>query len=92
MNSGLLAKRYATALERYGSECTQADECLENARALLAALPALGEYLGKRLPSAQKMELLKKAVPAIFLGILLALCIMSFLGYGIPYIISMLNA
>ena len=63
MNSGLLAKRYATALERYGSECSQADECLGNARTLLKALPALGEYLGKPIPSSQKMELLKKAVP-----------------------------
>ena len=63
MNSGLLAKRYAAALERYCSECSQGEECLANARALLAVLPALGEYLGKPLPSARKMELLKKAVP-----------------------------
>ena len=65
MNSGLLAKRYAVALEQYCRECFQEEECLGNARTLLAALPALGEILGKPLPSARKMELFGKAVPGM---------------------------
>ena len=63
MDSGLLAKRYAAALEQYCSECSQGDECLRDARRMLAALPAMGEYLGKPLPAARKMDLFSKAVP-----------------------------
>ncbi|MBO4557379.1 MAG: ATP synthase F1 subunit delta [Bacteroidales bacterium] len=63
MNSGLLAKRYAAALEQYCSECSQGEECLGNARRMLAVLPALGDYLGKPLPAASKMEVFRKAVP-----------------------------
>lgn len=63
MNSGLLAKRYAAALETYCRECSQEKECLGDARCMLKALPALNEYLGKPLPAATKMELFSKAVP-----------------------------
>lgn len=63
MNSGLLAKRYAAALESYSSECSQSEACLGDARRMLASLPALGAYLGKPLPSATKMDILRKAVP-----------------------------
>ena len=50
-------------------------------------LPGTGAWTGALIAALLDIKL-KKAVPAIFLGILLALAIMSFLGYGIPYIIS----
>ena len=65
MNSGLLAKRYAAALEQYSSECSQGEQCLGDARRLLAALPSLGDYLGKPRPAASKMEVFRKAVPGM---------------------------
>ena len=63
MNSGLLAKRYAAALESYCRECFQEKECLDDARRMLRALPTLNEYLGKPLPAGIKMELFSKAAP-----------------------------
>ena len=65
MNSGLLSKRYAAALEQYSSECSQGEQCLGDARRMLAAIPELGEYLGKPLPAAKKMEILSAAVPGM---------------------------
>ena len=53
-------------------------------------LPGTGAWTGALIAALLDIKL-KKAVPAIFLGILLALGIMSFLGYGIPYILSALG-
>lgn len=52
-------------------------------------LPGTGAWTGALIAALMDIKL-KKAVPAIFTGILMALCIMSFVGYGIPYIISLL--
>lgn len=51
-------------------------------------LPGTGAWTGALIASLMDIKL-KKAVPAIFLGIAMALCIMSFIGYGIPYIIKL---
>ncbi len=51
-------------------------------------LPGTGAWTGALIAALMGIKL-KKAVPAVFLGILMALCIMSFIGYGIPYIISL---
>ncbi len=52
-------------------------------------LPGTGAWTGS-LVSALLGIKLKKAVPAIFLGILLASAIMSFATYGVPLIISLM--
>ena len=51
-------------------------------------LPGTGAWTGALIASLLDIKL-KKAVPAIFLGIMLALVIMSLIGYGIPYVISL---
>ena len=63
MNGGLIAKRYGAALEQYAAECGQQSECYRDARALLALLPELRDYLRSPHPAAEKMALLSKAVP-----------------------------
>lgn len=50
-------------------------------------LPGTGAWTGALIAALMDIKL-RKAVPAIFLGIVLALCIMSIIGYGIPYIIG----
>jgi uncharacterized membrane protein len=50
-------------------------------------LPGTGAWTGALIAALLGVKL-KKAVPAIFTGIILALCIMSLVGYGIPYIVS----
>lgn len=52
-------------------------------------LPGTGAWTGALIAALLSIKL-KKAVPAIFLGIMLALLIMSIIGYGIPYIIGLL--
>ncbi len=52
-------------------------------------LPGTGAWTGALIAALMAIKL-RKAVPAIFLGIILALCIMSLIGYGIPYIVSLL--
>lgn len=63
MNSGLLASRYASALERYSCEQGQSGECYANARQLLALIPSIEEYLRKPLPAETKTEILSRALP-----------------------------
>ena len=63
MNGGLIAKRYGAALEQYAAECSLQGECYRDARALLAVMPRLREYLRAPHPAAEKMALLEKAVP-----------------------------
>lgn len=63
MNGGLIAKRYGAALEQYAAECSGQDACYRDARALLAVLPEMREYLRSPHPAADKVALLKKAVP-----------------------------
>ncbi len=53
-------------------------------------LPGTGAWTGALIAALMDIKL-KKAVPAIFLGIMLALMIMSILGYGIPFIINALS-
>ena len=53
-------------------------------------LPGTGAWTGALIASLLDIKL-KKAVPAIFLGIMLALVIMSLIGYGIPLAISYLG-
>lgn len=50
-------------------------------------LPGTGAWTGSLVAALLRVKL-KKAVPAIFLGILLASAIMSFITYGLPLIIS----
>ena len=52
-------------------------------------LPGTGAWTGSLIAALLRVKL-KKAVPAVFLGIVLAAAIMSFIAYGIPYIISVL--
>jgi len=63
MNSGLLASRYASALERYSCEQGQSGECYADARQLLALIPSIEEYLRKPLPAETKTEILSRALP-----------------------------
>lgn len=49
-------------------------------------LPGTGAWTGSLIAALLRIKL-KKAVPAVFLGILLAAAIMSFIAYGIPYIV-----
>lgn len=50
-------------------------------------LPGTGAWTGALVAALLRVKL-KKAVPAIFSGILLASCIMSFIAYGIPYLVK----
>ncbi len=50
-------------------------------------LPGTGAWTGALVASLLRIKL-KKAVPAVFLGILLASAIMSFITYGIPYVVT----
>lgn len=52
-------------------------------------LPGTGAWTGSLIAALLRVKL-RKAVPAVFLGIVLAAAIMSFIAYGIPYIISVL--
>ena len=63
MNGGLIAKRYATALELYARECSAERECYDNAIALLKVLPSLAEYMRSPLASADKRRVLAEALP-----------------------------
>ena len=63
MNGGLIAKRYGAALEQYAAECGQQKECYRDARAMLAVLTHLHDYLRSPHPAAEKMALLEKAMP-----------------------------
>ena len=63
MNGGLIAKRYGAALEQYAAECSQQSECYRDARALLAVMPTLRDYLRAPGPAADKMSILEKAIP-----------------------------
>lgn len=49
-------------------------------------LPGTGAWTGSLIAALLRIKL-RKAVPAVFLGILLAAAIMSFVAYGIPYIV-----
>lgn len=49
-------------------------------------LPGTGAWTGGLIASLLNIKL-KKAVPAIFLGLLMATCIMCFITYGIPALI-----
>lgn len=49
-------------------------------------LPGTGAWTGALVAALLRVKL-KKAVPAVFLGILLASVIMSFVAYGIPYLV-----
>ena len=49
-------------------------------------LPGTGAWTGALVAALLRVKL-KKAVPAVFLGILLASAIMSFVAYGIPYLV-----
>ncbi len=53
-------------------------------------LPGTGAWTGALIAALMDIKL-KTAVPAIFLGIMLALMIMSLLGYGIPFIVNALS-
>ena len=64
MNGGLIAKRYGAALEQYAAECAAQDDCYRDARALLAVLPELRDYLRSPHPASEKLALLQKALPA----------------------------
>lgn len=50
-------------------------------------LPGTGAWTGSLVAALLGIKL-KKAVPAIFLGIILASAIMSFVAYGIPYLVG----
>lgn len=50
-------------------------------------LPGTGAWTGSLVAALLRIKL-KKAVPAIFLGILLACAIMSFVTYGLPLILG----
>lgn len=50
-------------------------------------LPGTGAWTGALVAALLRVKL-KKAVPAIFFGILLASGIMSFIAYGIPYLVK----
>lgn len=50
-------------------------------------LPGTGAWTGSLIAALLRVKL-KKAVPAVFLGILLAAAIMSFIAYVIPYIVT----
>lgn len=50
-------------------------------------LPGTGAWTGSLIAALLRIKL-RKAVPAVFLGILLAAAIMSFVAYGIPYIVK----
>ncbi|MBP5505292.1 MAG: ATP synthase F1 subunit delta [Bacteroidales bacterium] len=62
MNGGLIAKRYAAALQQYAAECGQQEECYRDSRALLSALSPMAEFLRSPVEPARKLELLQKAV------------------------------
>ena len=64
MNTGLIAKRYATALELYSSECGQERQCYENALAMLSVLPAVEEYMRSPRAAADKRRILAEALVA----------------------------
>ncbi len=49
-------------------------------------LPGTGAWTGSLIASLLRIKL-RKAVPAVFLGILMAAAIMSFIAYAIPYIV-----
>ncbi|MGN0601099.1 MAG: COG2426 family protein [Oscillospiraceae bacterium] len=51
-------------------------------------LPGTGAWTGALIACLLEVKM-KKAVPAIFLGLLLATTIMSFITYVLPYIISL---
>lgn len=51
-------------------------------------LPGTGAWTGSLVAALLRVKL-KKAVPAVFLGILLAAAIMSFITYGVPYLVSL---
>ena len=51
-------------------------------------LPGTGAWTGALIASLLEIKL-KKAVPAIFLGLLLATAIMSIITYGIPALVKM---
>jgi len=63
MNSGLIAKRYALALEQYAESQGQSESCLKDAKRLMQVLPQLDEYLRQPLPDKEKDELLCKVFP-----------------------------
>lgn len=50
-------------------------------------LPGTGAWTGSLIAALLRVKL-RKAVPAVFLGILLAAAIMSFIAYVIPYIVT----
>ena len=52
-------------------------------------LPGTGGWTGALLASLLRMPI-KKSAPAIGIGILLAAAIMSFITYGIPFIVSLI--
>lgn len=49
-------------------------------------LPGTGAWTGSLIAALLRIKL-RKAVPAVFLGILMAAAIMSFIAYGVPYIV-----
>ena len=51
-------------------------------------LPGTGAWTGALIASLLEVKL-KKAVPAIFLGLLLATVIMSIITYGIPALVKL---
>lgn len=51
-------------------------------------LPGTGAWTGALLACLLEVKM-KKAVPAIFLGIIMATIIMSFITYGIPFLVSL---
>lgn len=51
-------------------------------------LPGTGAWTGALIACLLEVKM-KKAVPAIFMGLLLATAIMSFITYALPYIISL---
>lgn len=51
-------------------------------------LPGTGAWTGSLIACLLDVKM-KKAVPAIFLGLILATAIMSFITYVIPYLISL---
>lgn len=52
-------------------------------------LPGTGAWTGALIACLLGVKI-KKAVPAIFLGIIMATIIMSFITYGLPFLISLL--
>lgn len=51
-------------------------------------LPGTGAWTGALIACLLGVKI-KKAVPAIFLGLIMATIIMSFITYGIPFLVSM---